>query len=57
MSLPPKITVINISRTINNVKGEVLLQIIVIFSSSISQRSGFKYDLFEIIVLYITLSE
>ncbi len=34
----------------------MLLQFIVIFSSSISQRSSLKYDLFEIIVLYITLS-
>ncbi len=53
MSLPTIITVINMSR-VQKVKGEVLLQFISILS--ISQRAGFKYNSFEVMVLCITLS-
>ncbi len=51
MSLPPNITVINTSR-FQKVKVDVLPQFIV----SISQKSGFKYNLFEVMVLYIKSS-
>ncbi len=54
MSLPPKITVKKMSR-VQKAKGEMLLQFIAIFSV-FPQKTGFKYNSFEVIVLHITLS-